>query len=135
MASRRLVGVRITRLLLVAAATALPTATVAAEGPRVLWYATHGAVADRNQSLKLGDSSHVLLLKSGWACTIGSTSKQMPSYEARTTTCGKGSETFEFSVQCERRRLKDHTQIRFRQSGGNISDFIDVGCELADSPN
>lgn len=120
-------------LLFLAMVTMLAGEAVASERPKVRWYAVHGAVADRNQSLNLGDGSHSLLLKGGWSCRVGSTSKQMPAYEARTTTCRKGAETFEFSVQCEPRRPKDHAQIRFRHATGTVNDLIEVGCELADS--
>ncbi len=133
MALRRLSRLSPTVLLFITLAEMLAGAAAASERPWVRWYAVHGAVAERNQSLDLGDGSHSLLLKGGWSCTVGSASKQLPAYEARTTTCQKGEDFFEFSVQCERQRRKDHTQIRFRHADGSVSDFIEVGCELAGS--
>ena len=133
MALRKLFRLSTRRLLFLALTPMLAGEAAASEQPQIRWYAVHGAVADRNQSLNLGDGSHSLLLKGGWSCTVGSTSKQMPAYEARTTTCRKGAETFEFSVQCEPRRPKDHAQIRFRHVTGTVNDFIEVGCELANS--
>ena len=122
-----------TALLFIALAEMLAGTAAASERPRVTWYAVYAAMAERNQSLNLGDGSHSLLLRGGWSCTVGSASKQLPAYEARTTTCQKGAETFEFSVQCEGQRRRDHTQIRFRHADGTVSDFIEVGCELAGS--
>jgi hypothetical protein len=48
----------------------------------------------------------------------------------RTTTCRKANDVFEFSVQCDRGRQKDHVQIRFVDGDGTIVDFIEVGCRL-----
>ena len=104
-------------------------APTAAQNQRVEWYAVDDQLDAKGQSLSLGDNTHSLNLTAGWVCSVGSTSKQLPSYEARTTVCRKGSESIEFTTQCERSRPEDHTQIRFRVAG-RFQDFIQVSCEL-----
>jgi hypothetical protein len=37
--------------------------------------------------------------------------------KARETTCSNGDKSFKFSVQCERQRPRDDTQIRFTAAG------------------
>jgi len=101
------------------------------EAPQVLWYITHMALNDQGNSLLIGDEAQTFPLRGGWSCQVGSTSKQLPLYEARQTLCANGESVFEFSVQCEPSRLKDHTQIRFKDAAGRYIDFIDVACELS----
>jgi hypothetical protein len=84
----------------------------------------------KGQSLNLGDGQQAVSLSNGWSCVVGSASKQLPLYEARTTICEKGAEAFQFVVQCETARAKDHTQIGFLNGDRRPGDFIEVGCEL-----
>lgn len=100
------------------------------ESQQVAWHVVDGTLNSRGQSLNLGDGPQAVALGNGWSCTVGSTSKQLPAYEARTTICKKGSEAFQFVVQCELSRTKDHTQIGFVGSNRRLADFIEVGCEL-----
>jgi hypothetical protein len=102
----------------------------AAQGWRVAWYVVNGALNAKGQSLSLGDGRQSVSLSNGWSCVVGSASKQLPLYEARTTICEKGSEVFQFVVQCEAARAKDHTQIGFLNRDHRSEDFIEVGCEL-----
>lgn len=99
--------------------------------PKVSWYAANKAANNAGYSISLSDSIHKIELRGGWLCSVAPTSKQLPSYEAREITCQRGEATFEFSVQCESSRPKDHTQVRFKDSTGKDADFIEVGCELA----
>jgi hypothetical protein len=80
--------------------------------------------------LRLGDGVQTLPLNGGWVCSVGATSKQLPSYEARETSCSNGDKSFKFSVQCERQRQRDNTQIRFTDPQERLVDFISVGCEF-----
>ena len=80
--------------------------------------------------LKLSDSAQQITLKGEWKCSVSDTSKQLPAYEARHVGCGKGTEIIEFTVQCEQSRPKDHTQLRFRNKDGQVTDFIEVSCEI-----
>ena len=100
------------------------------QGQRVRWYAGNDELNSKGQSLALGDGTHSFSLKTGWSCTVGATSKQLPAYEARTTICEKSAEAFQFVVQCERSRPRDHTQIGFLTPDRKLGDFIEVGCEL-----
>jgi len=102
----------------------------AGQGQRVRWSAGHDDLNAKGQALTLGDGVHSLELKTGWSCTVGATSKQLPAYEARTTICQKGAEAFQFVVQCERSRPKDHTQIGFLAADRTLGDFVEVSCEL-----
>ena len=101
--------------------------------PSVDWYAVNQELDDAGTSLSLDDSEHVIGLRGGWSCTVRETSKQLPLYEARQVSCRKDEQSFEFSVQCEPNRPKDHTQIRFRDTEGRLLDFIDVGCEYREN--
>ncbi len=83
-------------------------------------------------SLMIGDEPQLVKLNNGWSCSIGKTSKHLPAYEARSTSCKKGDEVFDFSVQCEGNRPKDHVQIRFSNPDSGFTDFINVSCELRD---
>lgn len=103
-----------------------------AQGLEMSWHVVHAELNDRGQALLLGDSAQTFVLKDNWSCTVGSTLNR-PSHQARTTTCRKGEQRFEFTVQCEPARSKDHTQIRFRDAQGKSTDFIDVSCELRSS--
>lgn len=107
-----------------------PIDTSAGESQQVAWYVVDGTLNSKSQSLNLGDGPQAVALGNGWLCTVGSTSKQLPAYEARTTICEKGPEAFQFVVQCERSRMKDHTQIGFLGSNRRLADSIEVGCEL-----
>lgn len=97
-----------------------------AQQERVRWYAAH----EHAPSVNLGAAVQNLSLKGGWSCTVGQSSQQLPSYEARTTICSKGRDALEFTVQCEQSRRKDHTQIRFRSGDRLSGEFIEIGCEL-----
>jgi len=103
-----------------------------AGGASVRWYVVHQALSQRSQSLKVGDGVQTVDLSGGWSCSVGATSRELPLYEARETTCSNGDKSFKFSVQCESRLAKDHMQIRFTSSDGRMVDFIEVGCELGD---
>lgn len=120
----------LTTAILAAFAVGLLPHASSPQEPRVQWTATTEDLNVTGQALLLEDSVHVLQLRAGWSCTIGATSKHPPLYEARTTTCRKGEEAFEFTVQCERLRPKDHIQIRFAGPPGKFADFIEVSCEL-----
>lgn len=76
--------------------------------------------------LVLDASAHTLKLAGGRTCKVSAISRQLPLYEAWTTTCRRGEAVIEFSVQCEQARPKDHAQVRFPDA----QDFIEVGCEL-----
>jgi hypothetical protein len=116
-------------LLLVVATIMLLVQPVDANNGRVGWYADVKNPPARDKAMKLFDGMSYEL-DGGWSCLIGHTSKRMPTYEMRTTTCRKASDIFEFSVQCDRGRQRDHVQIRFVDSDGTIVDFIEVGCRL-----
>ena len=108
----------------------LGSATSAWGDASIHWSVSHQALTERGNSLNVGDTVQPIRLNGGWSCSIGATSKQLPSYEARQTTCSNGDKSFRFSVQCERGRPKDHTQIRFTSPQGQLVDFIEVGCEF-----
>ncbi len=101
-----------------------------AAAANVRWYVVNQALNERGNSLDVGDGVQAVELNGGWSCSIGATSKALPLYEARETTCSNGDKSFKFSVQCEPRRPKDHTQIRFANLQGRAVDFIEVGCEF-----
>lgn len=102
----------------------------AAQEPRVEWYVVSGAMNAKRQSLSLGDGHRLIRLANGWSCVVGAASKRLPAYEARTTICEKGEESFRFAVQCERAKENDHTQIGFLDRTRRERDFIEVGCRL-----
>ena len=97
----------------------------------VTWHAEYQQIARRDQSLELGDSAHDLSLENGWRCAISATSKQSLDNESRITSCAKGTEILEFTVQCEPNRPRDHVQLRFKDASGKILDFIEVRCALS----
>ena len=103
-----------------------------AEARSVRWYLADDGLNEQGNTLNLGDAPQDVSLKGGWSCSIGATSKQMPAYEARTTVCRNAEKSFEFTVQCETLRAKDHVQIRFKDREHRHVDFIEVGCELAE---
>jgi hypothetical protein len=113
-------------LLLIVATMMLLVQPVDANG-RVAWYADVKNPPARDKAMKLFDGMSYEL-DGGWKCLIGHASRRMPTYEMRTTSCRKASDVFEFSVQCDRGRPKDHVQIRFVDNDGTIVDFIEVGC-------
>jgi hypothetical protein len=123
-----------TRGLLLAVAAALLVATDAAgaKPAKVSWYADTRDPASRNEPLRLGDGTRTLKLAAGWTCVVWPVQKTS-AFEGRTTSCRKGTEIFEFSVQCDAGRPKDHAQIRFRNDAG-IVDFIEVGCRPTSNP-
>lgn len=100
------------------------------QNKQVTWYVVDGKLNSKGQTLNLGDGPQRVALGNGWSCTVASTSKQLPAHEARTTICEKSSEAFQFVVQCEPSRMKDHTQVGFLGSNRRLADFIEVGCEL-----
>lgn len=97
----------------------------ASEEASVRWYAHKAS----GQSSNLSDSAAAILLKGGWKCIAGETSKQLPDYEARQINCVKHDATIEFTVQCSIQKNRGHTQVRFRNKDDELSDFIEVGCE------
>ena len=103
---------------------------VGRDNSAVRWYLVHQALSEQSNSLNIGDEAQTVSLRGGWSCQIGRTSKNLPLYEARQTLCANGGSVFEFSVQCEPGRPKDHTQIRLKDAEGRFIDFIEVGCEL-----
>ncbi len=117
-------------LLLAVLASLTTSADATGQNLMVRWTVVHGALNEKGQVLRLGDSVEVVQLKGSWSCAVGAPSKHLPRYEARTTTCSKGSDSFEFSVQCEPQRPKDHGQIRLRGTTRQSADFIEVACEL-----
>ncbi|MCI0409080.1 MAG: hypothetical protein L0191_11065 [Acidobacteria bacterium] len=131
MALRRLSRLSPTVVLLIALAEMLAGAAAASERLRVRWYASHHAVPG-NLSLLLGNNSHSFLLKGGWSCTVGPAGKEVPGNEFRLTTCTWGRQSFEFTVACDQSRREDHTQIRFRDTGGGFVDYIQVACEYTE---
>lgn len=119
-------------ILLVTAALLVGTDAAGARAAKVSWYADTRDPASRNQSLRLGEGSRTLKLAAGWTCVVWPV-KKTSAFEGRTTSCRKGTEIFEFSVQCDAGRPKDHAQIRFRDAGG-IIDYIEVGCRPTANP-
>jgi hypothetical protein len=89
------------------------------------WYVVQGD-AKGQKAVRIGDTVHLLTLRSDWKCSI-----EAPSIAgARQTTCRKGDETFGFTVQCDEIRTRDHTQIRFKAVKGKLGEYIEVGCEI-----
>jgi hypothetical protein len=113
-------------VLFVAAALLIATDAAGAKALKVSWYADTRDPSSRNEALRLGDGTRTLKLAAGWTCVVWPVQKTS-AFEGRTTSCRKGTEIFEFSVQCDAARPKDHAQIRFRNDAG-IIDFIEVGC-------
>jgi hypothetical protein len=118
--------------LAVAAAVLIETDASAAKAVKVSWYADTRDPASRDEPLRLGDGSRTLKLAAGWTCVVWPV-KKTSAFEGRTTSCRKGTEIFEFSVQCDAGRPKDHAQIRFRDDAG-IIDYIEVGCRPTTNP-
>jgi hypothetical protein len=109
----------------------LVLAALAAAAQRdVSWTVSHQIVSGEIDTVGVDDDAYGLTLGSGWACTVGGTSRNLPAYEARTAVCTKGEETIEFTVQCEPSRPTENTQVRFRTRGAATSDFIEVACAL-----
>ncbi len=119
-------------ILLVSAALLVGTDAAGAKAAKVSWYADTRDPSSRDQPLQLGNGSQTLKLAAGWTCIVWPV-KKTSAFEGRTTSCRKGSEIFEFSVQCDAGRPKDHAQIRFRDDGG-IIDYIEVGCRPTANP-
>ena len=116
-------------------AAALLVGTDAAGAKAVKVRPVHADTRDpssRNEALRLGDGSRTLKLAAGWTCVVWPVQKTS-AFEGRTTSCRKETEIFEFSVQCDVGRPKDHAQIRFRNDAG-IIDFIEVGCRPTTNP-
>lgn len=120
---------RVAGVVLVLAATFLSGSDTGAKIAKTTWYADSREPADRNHPVPLGSGSRTLKLAAGWSCVVWPL-KKTSAYEGRTTSCRKGAEIFEFSVQCDAGRPKDHAQIRFRDERG-IIDYIEVGCRPA----
>jgi hypothetical protein len=94
---------------------------------RIFWYTDYSNPVSRNSVVELGSEARSIRLNPGWVCAIPAL-KRARTFEARTTVCRKGADAFEFTVQCDRSRPKDHVQIRFRNPAGTIADYIEVGC-------
>lgn len=92
----------------------------------VRWFVNHEALG--GNSLSVTDEEQTFPLRSGWTCTLSPVSGGW--YEARQTVCRKDKEQFEFSVQCESKSPIGHTQVRFRNQEGKLTDLIHVGCEF-----
>ncbi len=117
-------------MLMAVTLTSASAKEVGKGSPAVRWYLVHQALSEQSNSLNISDEAQTVSLRGGWSCQIGPTSKNLPLYEARQTLCAMGKSVFEFSVQCEPGRPKDHTQIRLKDAKGRFIDFIEVGCEL-----
>jgi len=104
----------------------VPSVTVAQAAFTARWFVTHAALGQN--SLAISDERQTVSLSNGWTCSVEPTS-QAGWYSARHARCRKGSEEFEFSVQCAVDRPKDHTHIRFRDPAGKMSDLIELACE------
>lgn len=113
--------------LLVVFLFALASAASLMAQARVYWYVVQGTPADSAKPTSIGDTAQEIKLGGGWSCTVAAPSMN----SARQTLCSSGEKKFEFTVQCETVRPKDHTQIRFKDSKGKNTDYIEVGCELA----
>jgi hypothetical protein len=120
-------------VLAVAATLLIATDAAGAKALKVSWYADTRDPSSRNEPLRLGDGTRTLKLAAGWTCVVWPVQKTS-AFEGRTTSCRKGTEIFEFSVQCDAGRPKDHAQIRFRNDAG-IIDFIEVGCRPTTNPS
>jgi hypothetical protein len=116
-------------LFLIGATMMLLVRPVDAKASHVGWYADVMNPPARDKAVTLLDGTSYVL-NGGWACLIGHASRKMPVYEMRTTSCRKGADVFEFSVQCDGGRPKDHVQIRFVDGEGTIVDYIEVGCRM-----
>lgn len=97
----------------------------AGAAPTTSWYVTTATTPDPTADVRiaLGPEERTLNAGSGWSCTISAPL----AFGGRTTTCRKGSDTLEFSVECSGTRHEDHVQIRFRDGSGSKT-FIEVGC-------
>jgi hypothetical protein len=85
-----------------------------------------GQLSTGKASLVLADRETTVQLKGGWTCVVSAPSGGA-GYEARTTTCRKGSERVLFVVQCDANNPKDHAQIQFGDK--SEADYIEVLCE------
>lgn len=93
---------------------------------RYHWWVVNIEMSEKHNSLSIENTSQNIKLRGGWSRHISKVSVN----GARVTSCVKGAEQVEFSVMCDRRRPKDHVQIRFRNSSTNeYIDFIEVGCK------
>jgi hypothetical protein len=93
-----------------------------ASGDEPRWY-----VATAMDDVILGAEGRTFDIGSGWSCAVSPPS----TFNARTTICRKGSEAFEFSVQCFAPANADHVQIRFPGSN-DARNYIEVGCRSSD---
>lgn len=100
--------------------------TMRADTRQIVWYADIMEPPTRDNPLTLRDGM-IYALNSGWSCLVGH-AKRMAAYEVRTTSCRKGKDVLEFSVQCDRARPQDHVQVRFPNAAGVVVDYIEVGC-------
>ncbi len=120
-------------LVYIGALASFPIA-VCVQAQSVVWHASSGAL-DSGESISLDDSSHMLEAGSGWLCSIGPTSNQLPAYAARQTTCSFDNSSIQFSVQCDQQRSEDHSQVRLIGNSTEDIGYIEVGCNLSDSLN
>lgn len=125
-------GAQSAGVILLVSALLVGTDAAGAKAAKVSWYADTRDPSSRDQPMQLGNGSRTLKLAAGWTCIVWPV-KKTSAFEGRTTSCRKGSEIFEFSVQCDAGRPKDHAQIRFRDDGG-IIDYIEVGCRPTGDP-
>ena len=111
----------------VALACGLLAHTYAVAGEKMRWYASHGSASEQEVSQDLGDRSTLITRSGGWKCSIGSPS----TYNARQSLCEMEKSRFEFTVECDSGRPRDHTQVRFRDSQGKLTGYVEVGWEMA----
>jgi hypothetical protein len=102
--------------------------------PYVWWAVSNKALDRRDEAMLLNDLPFTAKLQGGWSCLVGPTHRGSPLRESRVTQCSKGTESMEFSVQCEEQHPKDHVQLRFRAPSGESTDSIEVACEIRDLP-
>lgn len=114
------------------AALILVVAQPAQADQSVRWYAVNQSLNEAGNSLSLAESPQKIELRGGWSCSISASSTQT-THSFREVTCNSGEKSVAFSVQCEPKRPKEHSQVRFKDVSGKLLDFIEVGCEIPPS--
>jgi len=104
--------------------------TAEAQSLDIEFYAINSDLNSRGEWLSLNPGPHSLVLTTGRECRISAISVS----GARQISCTAGTDTVEFSVQCDEMRGEDHVQLRFRKetADGVAADFIEVGCRVRD---